>query len=54
MVRESAEILQEMIEDEQNLVPLRYYNVERGKEETIISCHGDLMQSGYNSPRLAA
>ena len=37
MVRESAEILQETIEDEQNLVPVRYYNVERGREENIIS-----------------
>ena len=43
MVRESAEILQETIEDEQNLVPVRYYNVERGREETIISCQGDLI-----------
>ena len=43
MVRESAEILKETMEDEQNLVPVRYYNVERSKEETILSCQGDLI-----------
>lgn len=43
MVRESAEILQETEKDEQNSVPVRYYNMERGKEETIISCQGDLV-----------
>ena len=41
MVRESAEILQETEKDEQ--VPVRYYNMERRKEETIISCQGDLV-----------
>ena len=43
MVRESAEILQETEKDEQNSVPVRYYNMERRKEETIISCQGDLV-----------
>lgn len=43
MVRESAEILQETEKDEQNSVPVRYYNIECGKEETIISCQGDLV-----------
>lgn len=43
MVRESAEILQETEKDEQNSVPVCYYNMERRKEETIISCQGDLV-----------
>lgn len=43
MVRESAEILQETEKDEQTSVPVRYYNMERRKEETIISCQGDLV-----------
>lgn len=43
MVRDSVQILEEVSEDELNRVPIRYYHVDRGKEETIESCQGDLI-----------
>lgn len=43
MVKDSVQILEEVTEDELYRVPIRYYHVERGKEETVESCQGDLI-----------
>lgn len=43
MVRDSVQILEEVTEDELYRVPVRYYHVDRGQEQTIESCQGDLI-----------
>lgn len=43
MVEDSAKILEDVADDEQRCVPIRYYSMTRTREETITSCEGDLI-----------
>ena len=43
MVRETAEITGEVIQDEAAGVPVRYYHLERNKFDCVQSCQGDLI-----------
>ena len=43
MVEDSAEILEDIFDDERHRVSIRYYSMAHGREETITSCEGDLI-----------
>lgn len=43
MVEDSAEILEDIFDDERHRVSIRYYSMVHGREETITSCEGDLI-----------
>lgn len=43
MVRDSVEIAEDVAADERSKISIRYYSVTYGREETIISCEGDLI-----------
>ena len=43
MVEDSAEILEDILDDERHRVSIRYYSMTRSREETITSCEGDLI-----------
>lgn len=43
MVEDSAEILEDILDDERHRVSIRYYSMTHGREETIASCEGDLI-----------
>lgn len=43
MVGDSAEILEDILDDERHRVSIRYYSMTHGREETIASCEGDLI-----------
>ncbi|MCM1375167.1 MAG: hypothetical protein NC305_05160 [Lachnospiraceae bacterium] len=43
MVKDSVEILADVIEDELRRVSIRYYSVTHSREETITTCEGDLI-----------
>lgn len=43
MVEDSAEILEDIFDDERHRVSIRYYSMTHGREETITSCEGDLI-----------
>lgn len=43
MVGDSADILENILDDERHRVSIRYYSMTHGREETIASCEGDLI-----------
>ena len=43
MVSESVSILRDVKEDEENMIPIRYYNMKDFQQETIRMCPGDLI-----------
>ncbi len=43
MVGDSAEILEDILDDERHRISIRYYSMTHGREETIVSCEGDLI-----------
>lgn len=43
MVEDSAGILKDIFDDEQQRVSIRYYSMTHSREETITSCEGDLI-----------
>ena len=43
MVEDSVKILEDVADDEQRRVSIRYYSMTRSREETITSCEGDLV-----------
>ena len=43
MIRDSVEITEDIVSDERNRVPVRYYSTKRKQYEEVQSCEGDLM-----------
>lgn len=43
MVKDWVEILEDILDDERHRVSIRYYSMTHSREETIVSCEGDLI-----------